>query len=119
MSDEGTPSDVMRMVDGFAHWHHRREARIAVLQQLAPVSLRLALKNPLQARTHAGPARRVPMIGIIAHRDSQLVEQHGEELNLERSDANPFVVGATIGVVEGRAAVEQIRMSLLSPIATR
>ena len=83
--------------------HH--SSRVLVLITAAS----LAFSAGQAVAVHLGLERRVVEAGLL--------QQQGVELRLDRAQRDPAPAGALVGVVELRAAVEQVRAALVGPDA--
>ena len=77
------------------------------------------LKSARELLLERGPVRAVHLRRQAARVDAELAQQLGVELRLDRADRDVLAVLGLVGVVEGRAAVEQVRAALLGLQARR
>lgn len=107
----------MRVFGGFRPAEDRGDAGVGSVEDRHPVVAGL-LREDIGIGV---PARR-PLAGVHLGRlvilgQSGQPHQFGEELRLQRADRQELAVGAGIGAIEGRAAVEQIGLARLAPLA--
>ena len=95
---------------------HRRDTGVRAFQQDAPLIARASAEKigqpHLQTRPPA-PVGLVIEIGIV--RESHDAPKLRIELRLDRPDGDELAIGAGIGIVEMRAAIEQVFAALVVP----
>ena len=115
--DEGAARPGMRVLRRLLDRQHRREAGVAAFEQGAPFVTRLAAQDGGHRRAHLGPQLALVLALHEARVQADALRHLGKELRLQRADGHVAAVGRLVGVVEGRAAVEQVVAALVVPAA--
>jgi hypothetical protein len=110
---------VVRMLLGFREGQHRRHAGIARLEDLGPFVARLHGEARRDRRAHRLPLRAVVLRAGEALFQRQEPRKLGEELRLQAGHGDVTAIRRLVGVVEGRAGIEQVRTAPLLPESRR
>ena len=108
---------VVGMLGRLVPVEHGGEAGIAAFQQLAPLLARARAEHVGQAQLEQGPACGVQLRVEQRVLYAAALAQLGVELRLDGAYGDVFAVGAGIGVIEVRAAVQQVLSALVAPLA--
>ena len=105
--DEGATCDVVRMMWRLRHGENRREAGVGSFEQRAPFVPGACLKKPFE---FAAQLRSV----IVRVGQTEELEKHLAELELDRCDRHETAVRAFIRFVDRGAGIEQVGSPLQS-----
>ena len=99
----------MWVARGLVHVEDRRETDVGAVHDGAPLILGLGGDHRGQLFAEAIPlaAVHLRLEGRVV--DARLLQEQGVELRLDRADRDPAAVAALVGVVEVRAAIQQVR----------
>ena len=106
--DVGVAGQRRRVRGRFGEAQHRRKADVRALHKLAPLLASLLAHNLAQAALLLGPAFGVVLLAELVLGKPRLVLEQGIKLRLDGADSDILAVGAFVGVVKMRGAVEQI-----------
>ena len=114
---ERAPRCHMRVGRCFLQGQHGRETGIGAFQQRAPFLARLREEEPPEALGQLRPAGPVHAFRQHLAVEAGQAEEGVVELGLDGAECHPLAVRGLIAAVEGRAAVDQVRLALVAPPA--
>src|SRR5215469_17580314 len=94
---------------------NRRHACVGAGEDVLPLGSRAGGERRREALAEYRPAVAVVLCGQASIGEPEAGQQGSVELRLQRADRHVFTVGCDVGVVERRAAVEQVDASLVLP----
>ena len=105
------------MVGDLVQRQHRRHARLGAVEDGHPLVARPGRERGREPL----PQHRVPRDVVLRRQrrrvETEPVEQLGVEPRFQRADGDVPAVGAGVGVVVGRAAVQEVGLPLVGPVA--
>src|SRR5690606_15569589 len=113
--DESTTRPIMRMQRGLLQAEHRGETDVRTLQQRTPLLATALAEQPSQACLQTWPGATVHLRSEVRLVQANEIQQLRVERRFDRSDRYVFAVGARIGVVEVRAAIDHVARPTIQP----
>ncbi len=113
--DKGLPRTVVRMARRFIEVEHWRKADIGAFHHRAPLVAGLRFDDGCEFGFQLRPTLRVHLRLKVRIGDAGLFEQQRVKLRLNGTDGNPLAIGALVGFIKVRAAVEQVRAFVVRP----
>jgi hypothetical protein len=101
----------------FVKGQHRRETGVAAFEQRTPFVTRAGKHQGLDGLAHLGPEPAVVLALDETRVQADEYRQFGKKLRLQRAQRDVQAVGRLVGVVERRAAVEQVVAARPAPLA--